>query len=33
MSKDFTKTMIFKEADERILCRFGSSMCNQKIEV
>lgn len=28
----FVKTILYKEADRRLLCRFGSSMCNEKLK-
>jgi len=28
----FNKTLIFKEADQRLLCRFGSKMCNRRLK-
>lgn len=32
MGKWFFKTILFKEADKRLLCRFGSKMCNEKLK-
>lgn len=31
MGKNFFKTILFKEADKRLLCRFGSAMCNKRL--
>jgi len=28
----FYKTILFKDADQRLLCRFGSKMCNKRLK-